>query len=154
MSKNRWLELELKHLEFLQIWAINKVHIWHKTISMTPYCAEHFLCTHLHTPQRWEHLDYPGFMKYTHCFKHKESKLPVLPTNFCGIELLRLATLFAILSSTKALSDAARFNSSLCSLWLFSSFTIKCKTEKPRIRFKYTHLSFWGDIICTDILTL
>lgn len=51
----------------------------------------------------------------------KKGFLP-LPTNFCGIVLLRLATLLANLSSTKALSDPVWLKSSLCSLWLLSSF--------------------------------
>lgn len=79
---------------------------------------------------------------------YNESKLQLLPTNLCGIELLRLATLLAILSSTKALSDAGM--SSLCSFWLFSSFTMESKTKKPRIRFKCPYLTWAHPLTCAS----
>lgn len=97
-------------------------------------------CLKTHVLHGRVQLDTAGFVQIL--LNMEKVNLPLLPINFCGIELLRLATLFAILSSTKALSDAARFMSSLCSFWLFSSFTIKCKTEKSYIRSIYRHLSF------------
>lgn len=59
-----------------------------------------------------------------------------LPTNFCGIVLLRLATLLASLSSTKALSDPVWLKSSLCSFWLLSSFTTGKQDRKVDFRVK------------------
>lgn len=67
-------------------------------------------------------------------FLHKRSRFRPLPTNFCGIVLLRLATLLAILSSTKALSDPVWLKSSLCSFWLLSSFITGKQDREVRFR--------------------
>lgn len=76
---------------------------------------------------------------------HKGSRFLPLPTNFCGIVLLRLATLLANLSSTRALSDPVWLKSSLCSLWLLSSF-ITGKQDREmdfRVKVIFFYLK-WG----------
>lgn len=71
---------------------------------------------------------------------HKGSRFLPLPTNFCGIVLLRLATLLANLSSTKALSDPVWLKSSLCSLWLLSSFITGKQDREMDFRVKVIFL--------------
>lgn len=70
---------------------------------------------------------------------HKGSRFWPLPTNFCGIVLLRLATLLANLSSTKALSDPVWLKSSLCSFWLLSSFITGKQDREVRFRVKVNY---------------
>lgn len=79
---------------------------------------------------------------------HKGSRFWPLPTNFCGIVLLRLATLLANLSSTKALSDPVWLKSSLCSFWLLSSFITGKQDREVRFRVKVNYCPVKCQRVC------
>lgn len=81
-------------------------------------------------------------------FLHKGSRFWPLPTNFCGIVLLRLATLLANLSSTKALSDPVWLKSSLCSFWLLSSFITGKQDREVRFRVKVNYCPVKCQSVC------
>lgn len=86
------------------------------------------------------------FIKAAAFYSHKGSRFQPLPTNFWGIVLLRLATLLANLSSTKALSDPVWLKSSLCSFWLLSSFTTGKQDRKVDFRIKVIWIGpVWND---------
>lgn len=87
------------------------------------------------------------FFKADTFLSHKGSKFLPLPTNFCGIVLLRLATLLANLSSTKALSDPVWLMSSLCSLWLLSSFITGKQDREMDLRVKVNLYVFFTIIV-------
>lgn len=57
--------------------------------------------------------------------------------------LLRLATLLANLSSTKALSDPVWLKSSLCSFWLLSSFITGKQNREVDFRVNVIYLSIF-----------
>lgn len=87
-------------------------------------------------------------------FITQRSRFLPLPTNFCGIVLLRLATLLANLSSTKALLDPVCLKSSLCSFWLLSSFITGKQNRKVDFRVNVIYLFMYLFLIYRGVVFL